>query len=138
MAAAAAAPNARIFDAVVLGSALYMGRWDRDAVDYLKRNGPDLDRPSDLAVPERTVRTSRRGYSPPRRHAPSGVCATRSVSPPPRPSGGTSTIPAPRACSRDGCPNGDLAGDFRDWDQIRAWADDVADQLVALRAPAGT
>ena len=66
--------------------------------------GTGPDRPSDLAVPERTVRTSRRGYSPPRRHAPSGVCATRSVSPPPRPSGGTSTIPAPRACSRDGCP----------------------------------
>ena len=34
--------------------------------------------------------------------------------------------------------HGDLAGDFRDWDQIRAWADDVADQLTALGAPAGT
>ena len=29
--------------------------------------------------------------------------------------------------------SGDLAGDSRDWDEIRAWADGVADQLESSR-----
>ena len=33
--------------------------------------------------------------------------------------------------------DGDLAGDHRDWDQIRAWADHVADQLTAIQTPTG-
>ena len=33
--------------------------------------------------------------------------------------------------------NSDLAGDSRDWDQIRAWADDIADQLTAIPTPTG-
>ena len=32
---------------------------------------------------------------------------------------------------------GDLAGDFRDWNLVQAWANTIADQLVADHAPTG-
>ena len=69
--AAAAAPNARTFDAVVLGSALYTGRWDRDALGYLRRNGPDLaDRPTWLFQSGPTGPSAKlRGAYAPRRPA---------------------------------------------------------------------
>lgn len=42
--AAVDAANARGFDAVLLGSAVYMGQWDKHAVDYLRREATDLAR----------------------------------------------------------------------------------------------
>jgi len=135
--AAAAAANARIFDAVVLGSALYLGRWDRDAVDYLRRNGPDLgDRPTwlfqsgpsgppDEGRPTPTPRAVRR------------LCHEIGLAAPTT-FGGNLDRSRARSLLARWVSVGDLAGDFRDWDQIRAWADDVANQLLALGAPAGT
>ena len=99
--AAAAATNAGIFDAVVLGSALYMGRWDRDAVDYLKRNGPDLaDRPTWLfqsgpSGPPGGVRPTPTPRAVRRLCDKIGLAAPTTF-------GGNSTVPAPRASSRDG------------------------------------
>ena len=114
-----------------------MGRWERDAVNYLKRHGPDLaDRPTWLF-----------------QSGPSGPPAEGRPTPTPRavrrlcdkiglatPTTFGGNLDHNRAKSRLArwVSNGDLAGDFRDWDQIRAWADGVADQLTALRTPAGT
>ncbi len=136
--AAADAANARTFDAVILGSALYMGRWDTDAVDYLKRQGPDLtDRPTWLfqSGPIRTSRGEPAHPDPARRPASVPQDRTRRT---PRPSAGNLDHSRAKGWLARWVSNGDLAGDFRDWDQIRAWADDVADQLVADHAPAGT
>src|SRR3954471_17837989 len=36
------APDADTFDAVVIGSALYVRRWRRDALHYLRRQAPPL------------------------------------------------------------------------------------------------
>ena len=41
---AADAARARGFGAVLLGSAVYMGQWDKRAVDYLRRAATDLPR----------------------------------------------------------------------------------------------
>ena len=135
--AAAAAPNAGIFDAVVLGSALYTGRWDRDAVDYLKRNGSDLaDRPTWLfqsgpSGPPAGVRPTPTPRAVQRLGDKIGLAAPTTF-------GGNLDHSRAKGLLARWVSQGDLAGDFRDWDQIRAWADDVADQLMALGAPAGT
>ena len=137
VAAAETAPNARIFDAVVLGSALYMGRWDRDAVDYLKRHGPDLaDRPTWLFQSGPSGPPA--GVGPPRRQrAVQRLCDKIGLAAPTTFGGNLDHSRAKGLLAR-WVSQGDLAGDFRDWDQIRAWADGVADQLMALRTPAGT
>ena len=45
--AAATARDARLYDAVIVGSAVYMGRWDRTALRYLQAQAPDLaERPA--------------------------------------------------------------------------------------------
>ena len=135
--AAAAAPNAGIFDAVVLGSALYTGRWDRDAVDYLRRNAPDLaDRPTWLFQSGPTGPSAGLAATP----TPRGVrrvCDKIGLAAPTTFGGNLDRSRAKGLLAR-WVSVGDLAGDFRDWDQIRAWADDVADRLLALGAPAGT
>jgi menaquinone-dependent protoporphyrinogen oxidase len=136
--AAAAAPNARIVDAVVLGSALYTGRrWDRDAVDYLRRNAPDLaDRPTWLfqsgpSGPPTGVRDTPTPRAVRRWADKIGLAAPTTF-------GGNLDHSRAKGLLARWVSVGDLAGDFRDWDQIRAWADDIADQLMALREPAGT
>jgi menaquinone-dependent protoporphyrinogen oxidase len=135
--AAAAAPNARIFDAVVLGSALYTGRWDRDAVDYLRRNAPDLaDRPTWLfqsgpSGPPTAIRATPTPRAVRRWADKIGLAAPTTF-------GGNLDRSRAKGLLARWVSVGDLAGDFRDWDQIRAWADGIADQLVALGAPAGT
>ena len=41
------APDARLYSAVIVGSALHLGHWDRDAVAYLKHQAADLsERPT--------------------------------------------------------------------------------------------
>ena len=127
----------RTFDAVILGSALYMGRWEKDAVNYLKRHAPDLvDHPTWLfqsgpsGPPE--------GVQPtPTPRAVRRVCDKIGLATPTTFGGNLDHNRAKSLLAR-WVSNGDLAGDFRDWAQIRAWADGVADQLVALRTPAAT
>ena len=137
VATAANAPYPRTFDASVLGSALYMGRWERDAVNYLKRHGSDLaDRPTWLfqsgpsGPPEE-------GRPTPTPRAVRRLCDKIGLATPTTFGGNLDHNRAKSQLAR-WVSNGDLAGDFRDWGQIRAWADGVADQLTALRTPAGT
>jgi menaquinone-dependent protoporphyrinogen oxidase len=123
--AAADAPDARGFDAVILGSALYLGRWQKDAANYLWRQSDDLaNRPTWLfqSGPTGPARENLRS------HTPRGVR---------------------RLCQQIGhsraqgwlagwVSNGDLAGDFRDWELILEWAELIAQELVGDHAPAGS
>ena len=137
VAAAETTPSARSFDAVILGSALYMGRWERDAVDYLKRQAPDLtDRPTWLFQSGPSGPPAE-GKPTPTPGAVQRLCGKIGLAAPTTFGGNLDHSRATGLLAR-WVSNGDLAGDFRDWDQIRAWADGVADQLVALRTPAGT
>jgi flavorubredoxin len=53
--AASSARDAFEYDAVVLGSGLYLGRWDKSAVGYLKASAFSPGRTPDVVVPERPV-----------------------------------------------------------------------------------
>ena len=125
----AAALDARLYDAVIVGSAVYLRRWDRDALGYLQAQAPDLaERPTWLfqsgpcgpgARTERSPTPARRRPVLRRhRHRP-----TRDLRRQPR------QVQGQDLARRAGSRRGDLAGDSRDWNQIRAWADGVADQL---------
>jgi menaquinone-dependent protoporphyrinogen oxidase len=122
------------FDAVIVGSAVYIGHWDGEAVDYLKsedaalstrptwlfQSGPcgEGARDEQIAVPHTVLKAARRlGVEAP---VTFGGRLQKS----------TSTGPISRWLA-----TGALAGDFRDWDRIRAWASDKADQL--LKPPSG-
>ena len=118
----ATAPGAEAFDAVLIGSALYTGRWLGDATRYLRRQSPHLvdrptflfqsgpcgdqqDRPDHPSVPRAVRATVRRlGLAEPVTFA--GRLDPTMIT------GRLSRWMASLA----------PAGDFRDWEAIRAWA----------------
>jgi len=135
--AAADAAPARSFDAVVLGSAVYLGRWDADAVDYLRRESDDLiGRPTWLfqSGPTGPVKEKSRRQT---HRAVRRLCRQIGLAEPVTFAGNLDHCRAQGWLAR-WVSNGELAGDFRDWDLIRAWADAIADQLVADHAPTGS
>jgi menaquinone-dependent protoporphyrinogen oxidase len=136
VAAAADAAEARIFDAVVLGSAIYMGHWDRDAVEYLKKHGPDLTGRPTWLFQSGPAGPPDQGQPTPTPHAVRRLCHKIGLAAPATFGGNLDHSRAETRPER-WVSDGKLAGDFRDWEQIRAWANHVADDLVARSAPAG-
>jgi len=127
--AANEAQDACGYDAVVVGSPIYLRRWDPQVIHYLEHQAPDLaERPTWLfqsgpcgpderaVVPRKVTR----------------LCFEIGM-PTPRTFGGN--LDPARANSRLSrlVSSGNLAGDFRDWDEIRSWADGIADQLLSQR-----
>lgn len=134
---AEAAPAPDRFDAVVVGSAIYLGHWLPHATDYLRDHRGALTRrpvflfqsgpcgedaeSAQVKVPGRIARLSRAiGCQPPVTFG--GV------------------LEKSRAVGRLSrwMADGAFAGDYRDWGRIAAWADLVADQLGTPPATAGT
>ena len=98
------------FDGVIIGSAIYTRRWVKAATKYLKRHRHSLDR-------HRTWLFH------------SGPCGEGA--------GAASRVRRDLLLHYAAmAADGPLAGDFRDWDRIRAWASDIARQLDP--ATAGT
>ena len=118
--------------ALVLGSGLYAGRWRREAVKLLKRNEKLLvDRPTWLfhsgplgkeLTPQQAPRKVR--------EIAARIGADEPVTFPGRLTAQTATGFIAKKMAQ-----GDMAGDFRDFDEIRAWADRVAGQLAAVGSP---
>lgn len=124
------------FDAVVLGSSLYAGRWRHDAVAVLGL----------LAERAREV------GSVPTWLFQSGPCgegaSTEQVEPPRKVLRYADKIGADHPVTFGGrldpetatgfiakrMATGSLAGDFRDFDRVRAWAQSIADSLTAPRS----
>jgi menaquinone-dependent protoporphyrinogen oxidase len=119
------------YDAVVLGSALYMRRWRKEAVRFLRHNvdalrtrqvwlfhsgpvGPDKDQ--DEAMPAAVAHLAREVGATP------AVTFAGSLDP------ATATGFLARRLA-----TGNLAGDCRDWDKIRAWAADISAAIEASR-----
>jgi menaquinone-dependent protoporphyrinogen oxidase len=116
------------YDAVVLGGSLYMGRWHRDARHLLKEHR-DVLATMPLAVfamgplkmSEHDVKGSRKqldwalGKTP--EIEPVSVVIFGGVVDPEKLSFPFSHMPA---------------SDARDWDAIRSWADEIAEELGAL------
>jgi len=137
VAAAAEAPDAGSFDAVILGSAMYLGRWEDDAADYLRRQRDDLaTRPTWLfqSGPTGPARENLRSHTP---RGVRRVCHQIGLVEPMTFAGNLDHSRA-QGWLAGWVSNGDLAGDFRDWDLILAWAELIADELVPDHAPAGS
>ncbi|WP_086664205.1 flavodoxin domain-containing protein [Lentzea kentuckyensis] len=118
------------YKAVVLGSALYAGRWRKEAVRLLTRNEKLLHtRPlwlfhsgplgSDLS-PQQAPRKVRE-------------IAARIGAEEPFTFGGSLTPQTAVGFFARKMAQGSMAGDFRDWDEIDRWAYTIAQRLVAAR-----
>lgn len=122
--------DADTYDAFVVGSAIYVRRWERDAVKFLERFGALLgERPTWLF-----------------QSGPAGEDAATQVVPTPRKvsrlierfglkSPKTFAGRLDPAAAKDSISRwvaaGSMSGDFRDWGAIRAWAEECAYQLNA-------
>lgn len=118
------------YQAVVVGSALYAGRWRRDAVKLLKRNADLLaERPVWL------FQSGPLGAELGPRQAPRFVIETaaRIGADEPVTFGGRLTPETAVGFIAKKMARGDMAGDFRDWDEIDRWASAIAEKLVAAR-----
>lgn len=116
------------YDAVVLGSAVYMGRWRPEAVRFLKRYGTELagrsvwlfesgwvgKRPDALVATTRARRAAERA----------GAAAAPAVF-------GGRLDPALASGWLDRGLARRVPGDERDFDEIRSWAGTVADSIAA-------
>jgi menaquinone-dependent protoporphyrinogen oxidase len=124
----ASAPDPSEFDAIVLGSAVYTTRWMKSARRYLHRHRETL-----AARPTWLFESGPTGEVAERRHeSPAAVVRlAEEIGSPPIIVFGGNLDPA-RATTRLArwVANSDMAGDYRDWDAIRAWADQVADALL--------
>lgn len=118
------------YKAVVLGSALYAGRWRREAVKLLMRNEKLLARRpvwlfqsgpiGPQQVPQRAPRKVRE-------------IAARIGADEPATFGGRLTSETAVGFIAKKMAGSSLAGDFRNWDDIRLWAYLISERLVAAR-----
>lgn len=124
------------FDAVVLGSAVYMKRWRGDAKHFLKKHrkalrqmpfwvfssgpvgDPAKDNPEWMEPPKLAEKVEEMGG---RAHVVFGGCV------PSEPQGFMERAMA------EGVPK--EYRDRRDWDEIRGWAQQIAAELAAVPAP---
>lgn len=111
------------YDAIVLGSALYMARWRPDAVQFLRRFRSEL--------PSKRVWLFHsgplgEGTDKPQK-APAAVrrLATEIGAGQPTTFPGRIKPETARGFMAKKMAKGPLAGDFRDWDQIRQWATEI-------------
>jgi menaquinone-dependent protoporphyrinogen oxidase len=120
------------YDAVVLGSGIYTGRWLKPARRYLKQNRRQLaGRPTwlfqsgPIGRGDQTARTE-----------PSGKVATIAHElgiDPPMVFGGNLDPARAKGRIAKWVANSDAAGDYRDWDQIRGWAGSIAQRLATVK-----
>jgi menaquinone-dependent protoporphyrinogen oxidase len=128
------------YDLVVVGSAVYMFRWQGEAIDFLKRFERQLrGRPTWLFESGPT------GGSPKAEEQMARVLADQ-----PPPPGNVAKLAeriGVRECrtfgGRVGPEMGGIferfvpKGDWRDFDEIRAWANTIADAVQPVAVPAG-
>jgi menaquinone-dependent protoporphyrinogen oxidase len=125
------APEPEGFDAVVCGSAIYATRWDKAARHYIRQHRQALaERPTWL------FESGPCGDTAGQRHetSPSVLRLAEDIgSSSPQVFGGN--LDPARAKTRIArwVASSNLAGDYRNWDQIRDWADGIGRQ-VAERA----
>ena len=123
------APDPAGFDAVLIGSAVYATRWMKSARRFLREHQAVL-----AARATWLFESGPTGDLSERRHeSPAAVIRlAREVGSPPVEVFGGNLDPA-RATTpiAKWVANSDMAGDYRDWKQIRRWADEIAARLLS-------
>jgi menaquinone-dependent protoporphyrinogen oxidase len=125
------AMDAGKYGAVVVGSAVHLRHWDRDAIHYLQDQAPDLaERPTWLfQVGPFGLDAAEHTHTP---HAVTELCFEIGAHEPKTFEGAMHHNQATRWLTRQAHEGDDVS---RDWTDIREWADGVADALQAV--PAG-
>ncbi|GGU50528.1 flavodoxin [Lentzea flava] len=118
------------YKAVIVGSALYAGRWRPEAVKLLQRNADLLAR-----RPVWLFHSGPLGTEQVPQRAPRKVrdLAARIGADEPKTFGGRLTPQTAVGFFAKKMANGPMAGDYRDWDEIELWAYEIAQQLVSAR-----
>lgn len=118
------------YQAVVVGSALFAGRWHRDAVKLLKHNVDLL-----AGRPVWLFQSGPLDAEPGPRPVPRFMreIAARIGADEPMTFGGRLTPEAAVGIIAKKMARGDMAGDFRDWEEIDRWAYMITEKLVAAR-----
>ncbi|MFK4084835.1 flavodoxin domain-containing protein [Kribbella sp. NPDC020789] len=119
------------YDAVVLGSAIYAGRWRRPAIAFLRRHRDELR--------QRQVWLFHSGPLGPgkdedqRIPASVGRLAHSIGATPPVTFGGRLEPATATGFLARRMAQGELAGDCRDWPKIHAWAADISAAITATQ-----
>jgi len=117
--------DVRGYDAVVLGSAVYLGRWRGEAVRFLRRHAAVLKDKRVWLFHTGPCGREHAGelLDPPRNVA---RLAERIGAAPPMTFGGRLEPQTAKGFLARRMAAGPMAGDYRDWDAIRRWARTVA------------
>lgn len=129
-----AVADVRPYAAVVVGSALYMARWRRPAVRFLRRHAADLtERPVWLFQSGPAGEAATEGGRP-SHPAPGNVrrLAGRIGAEPPVTFGGALDVDRATGFVARKMVQRGLAGDYRDWNDIHGWARELAEQIAVV------
>lgn len=124
-------------DAVIVGSALYLGRWDDSALDLVRRERTALGRMPTWLFSSGPVGDGRATARPERLPQPDEVAALAAEI------GAHATTFGGRVDATDDgfdvqiMASAGLAGDWRDFGRIRAWARGIAADVRVRSCPAG-
>lgn len=142
------APDVAAYEAFVVGSAVYLGRWHKEAVKFVQRNRTVLvDRPTWLfssgplgtdpaaygldkregAVNPKEIEALTEAAHPRDHRVFYGALDPQRLGLMPRL---MRVLPAGRKLLEE--------GDFRDWAEIEAWTDQIAGELAESKVVAGT
>jgi menaquinone-dependent protoporphyrinogen oxidase len=132
VAAAGAVRSVDGYDAVVLGSAVYTGRWRPEAVRLLRRHQAAL-RDRQVWLFHSGPCGAERGQEPVEPPRAVARLAEQISAVPPVTFGGRLEPRTAKGFLARRMATGPLAGDFRDWDLVRRWARRVAGQRVRQR-----
>ncbi len=124
------------FEAVVIGSAVYLARWRPEAVTLLERHADRVR--TGTPVPTWLFHSGPAGpaagspLSAPHRVRTLAVAIGAA---PPMTFGGRLEPETAKGFAARRMASGPLAGDFRDFNQIRRWSEEIAAQLVGTPNP---
>lgn len=124
----AASPD--YYDAILLGSAVYAARWRKEAVHYVKEHAEELARHPVWLFESGWVGTRPKTLSP----TPGGRRRAAHIGAQPPAVFGGRLDPSLATGFFDRLLAKKMPGDSRDFDEIRAWAAQVADALTTATA----